>query len=594
MNKTYLGICCSAHDPAIAIINNAGELIYAEAAERILQYKRGINTIADHYPFIAELLKQYVPDESLLYMAKSWSKPHHRNIRLARIGLPLIAPLARPFPRWRLITGRYDYMLRLQAHVFSFSGQNLLKVWKEKERKRAHEEYYDHHRCHAAAGAYSSYFDEAVVAVIDGYGEMTSTAFYRFNDGRLTPVPGIRKSKNSLGFFYSFLCAACGFNPELGEEWKVMGLAPYGEVVPELYERLSRLIPVRKGSFIHPGPSFDIAVYDQVIDAIINRGDHQYAVEDIACTGQQLFEDKMMECLNYLYGVTKTKNLVFVGGCALNSSCNGKISTKTPFENVYVHNAPGDDGTAVGAAILSYLSHNPVTALKRESFLSPYKGSFIPQRALTRAIEHCPFNYYLGEDKYRIAAQLISEGGIVGWVQGRAEFGPRALGNRSILADPRRRDIKDIINKRLKYRESFRPFAPSVLEEFGEEIFENCQVSYYMDKTLVIKPAYRDKIPGVTHVNGTGRLQTVTKELNEGYYQLLRAFHAITGIPVLLNTSFNLAGKPIVHSVDDMVASFFTSGISALIIEDYLFTKEPFNKEHYSHEASNNHLLRQE
>jgi carbamoyltransferase len=266
---------------------------------------------------------------------------------------------------------------------------------------------------------------------------------------------------------------------------------------------------------------------------------------------------------------------VLVGGCALNSACNGKIKERTGYENVYVYNAPGDDGTAVGAAILAFLQDHAAEAINRESLFCPYKGSFIDSRSLQKAIDNTPYHYDLGNNRYKIAAKLISTGHVIGWVQGQAEFGPRALGNRSILADPRNAAIKDIINKTLKYRESFRPFAPSVLETFGPEIFEDYQSSWYMDKTLKIKEAWQQRIQGVTHVNGTGRLQSVHQDINPGFFELISEFHKLTGVPVLLNTSFNLAGKPIVHSVNDIVASLYTSGLHAVIIEGHLFTKQP-------------------
>lgn len=588
MEPVYFGICCSAHDPAIAIINKQGELVFAEAAERSLQYKRGLNSIADHYPYIEKLMNQYMTDESFLVVAKSWSKQHHRNIKFAKSFLFLVSPLLRLFPRSKIIAERYDYMLKLQSHAFSFSGQMLMRTWKERFfakngfrflNSRLSQQYYNHHLCHAVSAAYASPYEEAVVAVIDGYGQNTSTGFYHFKNGKVSLVAGIRRSKNSLGFFYSFLCTACGFNPDLGEEWKVMGLAPYGKTIPELYAKLATLIPVINGRFANPSLGFDIALYDKIMAETIATDGAPYDVKDIACTGQQVFEDKMMESLTYLHKKTGAVNLVLAGGCALNSSCNGKIAARTPFSNVYVYCAPGDDGTAAGAALLAFLKENPVSAVNRKSFFSPYKGAVIDEKALQKSVENSPFCYYVGERKGAVAAKLISEGHIIGWVQGAAEFGPRALGNRSILADPRNPEIKDIINRKLKYREGFRPFAPSVLEEYGKEIFDDYQPSYYMDKTLRIKDSYWHKIPGVTHVNQTGRLQTVTKELNPAYYELISAFHKLTGVPVVLNTSFNLSGKPIVHNMDDIMASLYTSGLTAVVVNDYLFTKEPYTTE---------------
>ncbi len=332
MKEIHFGLCCSAHDPAIAIVSDDGELLFAEAAERNLQYKRGLNMVADPVPFISRLMQEYIAPDARLNIARTWSKGHHRNIRLAMSGMRLLHPMLRRVPSLRLLTDRYDYMLKLQSHSFAFSGQNLLREWKEKygtqDRRipQPKEKYFNHHLCHAAAAAYASPFENALVAIIDGYGELTSTAFYRFDKEGLHPITSIKKSRNSLGFFYSFLCAACGFDPDLGEEWKVMGLAPYGRLLPDLYDRLSSLIPVKNGRFATPGRFFDIALYDRLMHRAISEGRLAYEVQDIACTGQRLFEDKMMECLTSLHKLESSNNLVLAGGCALNSSFNGKIA----------------------------------------------------------------------------------------------------------------------------------------------------------------------------------------------------------------------------------------------------------------------------
>lgn len=597
MKTLYFGICCSAHDPAIAIINDHGELVFAEATERSLQYKRGLNALPDHYPYITNLLDKYDDGATRLIVSKNWSLKHQVSIKVGDFLLWAIKPLVDLFPRSEFIQ-RYKYMLRLQAHSFSFSGSNLVREWKRKKldggknnqrgRIDIRKVFVDHHLCHAAAAAFSSPFDEADVAVVDGYGELTSTAFYQFKDNRLRKIKAIGNSKNSLGFFYSFLCSACEFNPELGEEWKVMGLAPYGKVIPELYDKMSRLIPVVKGAFAKPSFFFDIALYDELLQSMVANNGSKYKQVDVACTGQKVFEDKMIESLRYLKKTTRGKNLILVGGCALNSSCNGKLKENTAYENVFVYNAPGDDGTAVGAAVIAYMQDKS-NSVNRQSLVSPYKGTAIEANKLRRVVDNSAHCYELKEDKYYVIAKLLSEGKIIGWVQGRAEFGPRALGNRSILADPRHEDIKSTINQKLKYRENFRPFAPSVMDEYGDEIFENYQASLYMDKTLPIKPHYQDKIKGVTHVNGTGRVQSVRKEMNPDFYRLIDEFRKLTGVPVLLNTSFNLAGKPIVHTAEDAIASFFSSGLNALVINNYVISKDPLAFEKC--EKLNNNVL---
>jgi carbamoyltransferase len=266
--------------------------------------------------------------------------------------------------------------------------------------------------------------------------------------------------------------------------------------------------------------------------------------------------------------------LVLSGGCALNSSWNGQILDRTRFERLHVFSAPGDDGNAVGAAFLAYDRDNPGT-IPRAEFSTPYLGSSMSQQVLKNLLEfdrsgkvgHYP------ETIHEVAAKAISDGKIVGWVQGRAELGPRALGNRSILADPRLSDIKDRINSRVKFREEFRPFAPAILHTHGSEYFENYQLSPYMERTLRFRDSVIDKVPGVVHVNGTGRLQTVRREWNPRFYDLIEAFRQLTGVPLVLNTSFNIMGKPIIHSVEDAIAVFHTTGLDALVIGDHFFEK---------------------
>ncbi|CAM4218653.1 carbamoyltransferase [Zobellia nedashkovskayae] len=586
--STYIGLCCSAHDSAIAIIDKTGKIVFAEAGERSLQIKRALNCIPDHYPFISKLTNKYVDLSSDVLISKNWSSNHQRNIKMAKIGIDIIKPILFLSPLAE-ITRKYEFMLSLQNHMFSFSGQNLKRVLEQKKEGYIliKERNFDHHLCHASAGFYSSPFSNADIAVIDGYGEMTSTAFFSANDNKLKKIKSIPDSKNSLGFFYSYLCKACGFDPDMGEEWKVMGLAPYGRLNPKLYESLSKLLPVKKGAFTKPYLTFDIADYDRLISESLQND--EIKPEDIAFTGQKIFEDKMFLCLNELHAQTNSKNLVLVGGAALNSSCNGKIIQNTAYQNFFVYNAPGDDGTAVGAAILAFLSENHVSKLQRNLLSSPYLGNTISKNKLQKLTKNTPYNYDLKSNSEVILALLISRGYIVGLVRGKSEFGPRSLGHRSILADPRDSKIKDVINKKLKYRENFRPFAPSILHEYGPQIFENYEYSPYMERTLKIRQEFQKKIPGVTHINGTGRLQSVTRENSPDYYKLIQEFYKITGIPVLLNTSFNVAGKPIINDVDDICAALYTTGLDAILIENILLTKKPI--QNYLDEKFNCDLL---
>ena len=416
-------------------------------------------------------------------------------------------------------------------------------------------------------------------AIIDGYGEFGSTAFFSYRNGRLELLHPRRSVRNlersSLGFFYSLVCGLCGFDSLKGEEWKVMGLAPYGRLDPEFYGLLRPLLKVQ-GLQLVSGVS--LAEEKRLIKKLkeLRRRPEQHpsTAANLAFTGQQVFGEVMRELLHELYDRGLSKNLVLGGGCALNSSYNGRILAETGFTALHVPSAPADDGNSVGAALLAYYQDHPEASAPQKR-MSPYLGSGISTE--TRA-NFLRFNSaqrvrQLGDAVIEETAKLLAQGKIVGWMQGRAEFGPRALGNRSILADPRSPQMKDRINGRVKFREEYRPFAPSILHEYGPEYFEDYQMSPYMDRTLKFRPEVCDRVPAVVHEDGTGRLQSVTPELAEKYYRLIQAFHKLTGIPMLLNTSFNIMGKPIIHSVEDAVGLFYTTGLDALVIDDILCEK---------------------
>ena len=262
------------------------------------------------------------------------------------------------------------------------------------------------------------------------------------------------------------------------------------------------------------------------------------------------------------------------GGCALNSSYNGTVIERTEFDQLHVPCSPGDDGCALGAALLSYQNENPRVGLDGD-FGSPYLGSTMSQSSVDRlaGLARVPGLRRFPGTIHREAARRLAAGKILGWVQGRSEFGPRALGNRSILADPRLPNMKESINSRVKFREEFRPFAPAILDEYGDEYFEDYQVSRYMERTLRFRDSVKGRVPAVVHVDGTGRLQTVKKQWNTRFHALLTAFFELSGVPVLLNTSFNVMGRPIVHSVEDILGAFYSTGLDAVVIEDYLIEK---------------------
>lgn len=583
MKRNYIGFANSFHDSAIAIVNERGELMFAEATERYLQHKRSIGVPTDLFKRAAELVREFCDPDAEIVFAFSWSE---EAARLMQQGLTGTAQAAQ---QYKSVFGELSGLLKRQLAGQSFFFRSQLAMatepgylleydlsqtdgWAGKSIRRR---YFDHHLTHAAAGCYSSDFDKALCAVIDGFGERSSFACFRYQDGKLEEI---KQEKNggwaSLGMFYGMICESCGFGHLSGEEWKVMGLAPYGAHDPELYALLREMIRVN-GLRIEFAPPARMAQLQQALFDL--RRDKKQPVIDsanMACAGQKVFTEVLFEFLSNLHGTGFSDNLVLGGGCALNSSANGKVLSHTPFRQLHVYSAPGDDGNAVGAALLAYYEDHPQVR-PRSGFLSPYLGSRMNPETLDNAVRFGGLNklVHCGDDAPRRAAQLLAQGKIIGWVQGRAEFGPRALGNRSILADPRSRSVKETINARVKFREEFRPFAPSILHEYGPAYFEQYQESPYMERTLRFRDSVVDKVPGVVHEDQTGRLQTVKREWNPRYHALISEFHRLTDIPLVLNTSFNVMGKPIAHSVEDALAVFFTSGLDAMFVDDMLIEK---------------------
>jgi carbamoyltransferase len=594
MATYYVGLAASFHDPALAIVSPDGEVLFAEAQERHLQDKRAYNAVPDHLLRTPKLIREYCGSGAEIVVAVTWSRRVLKSLWAASlVDVPGIGVLFRPANDFFL--ARRDHLVwpwpnfnvlrKSMLSTLTLTGSNIGALrgagYKVTGIRRM-----DHHLTHAASACFTSPFDTALCAVIDGYGEWSSAGFYAYRDGTITPLrrqqSPLAQSTGSLGMFYSKVCALCDFDAVQGEEWKVMGLAPYGQPDPELHDLLRPLVKADGLQLRNPDAS-DTGRRLSAIKRLMQEAKRDPDPEvyckrraGLALAGQQIFREVATGILTALHAEQPNDNLAFGGGCALNSSFTGQITRTTPFRAVHVPMAPGDDGNALGAALLAWSADHPSRPLPRRGVMPPYLGSKASGLALERLagfgafprIQHLP-----GGKIVTRTAELLARGRVIGWFQGRAEFGPRALGNRSILADPRNPGMKDRLNDRVKFREEFRPFAPSILDKHGPEWFEDYQFGPYMERTLVFRPEVRTRVPAVVHEDYTGRLQSVTRELNPRYFDLISAFNALTGVPILLNTSFNVMGKPIVHTVEDAVAVFTTSGLDALAIEDYLIEK---------------------
>jgi len=444
----------------------------------------------------------------------------------------------------------------------------------------------EHHMSHAAHAFYTSPFEESAILTIDGVGEWSTTSIGYAKNNSIKITNDIRWP-HSLGMFYSAFTYFLGFKVNEGE-YKLMGLSAYG--TPKYYDLiLDNLIDVKDDGSIHLNMKYFAFTYDKVMTnkkfselfGISPKTKDEKTLQihfDIGASAQKVLEDIILKIINHIYNKTKMKNLCFGGGVALNGVANYKILKEGPFDNIHIPPSPGDAGSAVGAAqYLYYIYHkNSKDISKNNTQLiqeNVYVGPSFSDDEIRKFLDSkkIPYKSFDRESLLEKTAQLISDGNIVGWYQGKMEWGPRALGNRSILADPRREDMKDILNRKIKHRESFRPFAPSILEEYASDYFEIDVPSPYM---LMVSPVKRPKdIPAVTHVDGTGRLQTVSKESNSLYYDLINEFYKITGVPVIINTSMNVMGEPIVNTPKEAYQMIVKTDMDYIIMGNNLVRK---------------------
>ncbi len=438
--------------------------------------------------------------------------------------------------------------------------------------------YLEHHQAHAASAFFVSPFENAAILTWDGTGEETTTLFCQGRGNKIKVLKRI-KLPHSLGQFYSAVTNYLGFSMETGDEWKVMGLAAYGK--PKYYDFFADKVLTTNGSGdFH----YDIKVLDhhmarhyQFSETIVKElGPGRLKEEeltehhwDIACSAQRVVEDTAIYLAKEIKEMTGEENLCMAGGVAFNSVMNGRIFHETPFKGFYVQPAAGDAGGSLGAALMIWHQKlgNPRKFVMNHSYWGPKFSNEECQEALNEA--GLKYETLADEELLPRLAKMISEGAIIGWFNGRMEWGPRALGARSFIADPRRADMREILNHKVKLREWFRPLAPSMLEEKGNEVFGKEHHDPFMITVIEVADEYKSKIPAVVHVDGTARPQMVSKKTNPRYWNLINEFKKITGIPMLLNTSFNVQ-EPIVCTPSDAINTFRNANFDALVLENNL------------------------
>ncbi len=547
----YLG--GPGHDSAVAIAVD-GKLKFAIAEERLTRLKQDAS-----FPIKAIqacLGFQGITIQEVDQMVFGW--PELKQHFATSLSLSLKGALKESIP---------VHALNYYRSLNSRNVKRFIEAYGLRPKKIVH---IDHHLAHAYSVLPYLEHTRSLIFVVDGRGIKESTSVYLKKGLDLELIKRIN-FPNSLGLYYAEMTSMCGFR-KYSDEWKVMGLAPFGKKTFDLEHLISsangnhmvnhkQLLNVEK--LILNGKTI---VRPNTDEAAI----HDTDLKDLAHSAQFHYEQTILNFIKFYTEKYNIKSIGMAGGVGLNCKANGYVMRELELEEFFIQPAATDDGTAIGAALYPFSK----TGTLQKATFDPYLGNMYTNEEIKMVLDkyHLTYNYI--ENVEADAAKELAEEKLIGWFQGRDEFGPRALGNRSILSDPRTAEMKEKVNEVVKYRENWRPFAPSMLEENAEEILQNIKSSPYMILTDYAKDTYADKIPAVVHVDGTLRPQTVSKDTNPRYWNLINEFKKITGVPVVMNTSFNLKGEPNVSHPTDAVRTFFTSGLDILYLGNYKVSKK--------------------
>lgn len=566
-----LGINAFHADSSAALIKN-GEVIFATEEERFTRKKHWAGLPIQSIKFCLDAEKINIKDVSTICIGRD--------------------PKAKIFNKIKYIFS--DPKSALSMFKQRFSNKNDLSSINDKIREVfgfcPDIQFIEHHRAHLASAFFSSPFEESTIVSIDGSGDF-STIMIAVGNGNKIRVIESQDFPVSLGIFYSAFTQFLGF-PYYGDEYKVMGLSPYGK--PTFLNELRKIIWTEKKEILkwdndffdlnngalsyknnYPIVSkmFNHKQFERFFGKTRNSNEElSQTHKDLASSVQKRTEEIIFEVLERSFKQTGITNLCIAGGVAQNSVANGKILKMTSFKNLYIPSAGHDAGISMGAA--QYHFFNNLSNKRIEPLFNANLGLEFSNNEIKSFIDNYELKSKFVEDNklFKIIAKCLSDGLVVGFFDGQAEFGPRALGSRSILADPRNPEAQKLLNEKIKKRESFRPFAPSVLDEFGDEYFENYQITPFMERVLPIKKDKAKLIPAVTHVDGSGRLQSVNKNLRPRYHKLITEFYNITGIPILINTSFN-ENEPVVNSPKHAIDCFLRTNLDILVLGNYILKK---------------------
>lgn len=568
--KIILGLNAYHADSSAAIFLN-GELIAATEEERFRRIKHWAGFPSEAIKFCLNEVGCTLADVEAITIGRDPSAKKTNKATFV-FKYPLVAKTL-----WSQRSANKDDILLLHEQFRKVEPEVDVDLVKSKIR------FIEHHRSHLGSAFFSSPFDEAAILSIDGSGDFTTTMLGRGKGTQIEVLESV-DFPASVGLFYTAFTQYLGF-PHYGDEYKVMGLAPYGEA--QYVNKVAQLLPLNEsGLFEWPSTAYNfkngVVSYPDNLPTVAplfgqrfielfgparQKGDEltQYHM-DIAASVQRHTEHVIFHVLKRLHELTGLERVCIAGGVAQNSVANGKITRNTPFKEIYIPSAGHDAGISMGSA--QYHWHHDLGHDRVAPIFSAYTGSQFTDAEIAAYLDGegvAYTRYSADEELYHVVSDALVDGAVIGWFSGRAEFGPRALGARSIIVDPRREDAKELLNSKIKRRESFRPFAPSILSEHVGEWFELDESVPFMEKVFPIRPEKQAEIPAVTHVDGSGRLQSVYKDVAMRYHALISAFKVKTGVPILLNTSFN-ENEPIVNAPEHALACFRRTSMDMLVL----------------------------
>lgn len=566
-NKYILGIACGYHDSSACLVKD-GKVLGAVEEERFTGIKHDSSFPTNA---IQWLYKEFKITGAEVSVVSFYENP---TLKLERIEeTTKRGGLLQYFKRNAILKENKQNYKETERKIYEITNDDIILA------------YGDHHLSHLAYSYYTSPFDRTAILSVDGVGEWETTVLAFAEKNKITKIQNI-KFPHSLGMIYSAFTAFLGFKPNEGE-YKVMGLAPYGN--PNVYTKhFKELIKeTEDGGF---EINMDYFTYDYSNNSMFNEklglllgipnrlpeDRLEQCHKDLAATIQSQYEYYFFRLLNKMFATNPSNNICLSGGCAYNGTANGKITNETPYKQLWIPPAPSDAGSAIGCALEYYYTHteNVVRVDNTNPYLGPWNSNDEIKEELDKYETDIWYEYKNHSELIPIISKQITDGNVIGWYEGRMEFGSRALGNRSILGNPRDPQMKSRINRVIKKREGFRPFAPIVKEEDRLKYFDYKLLVPYMNQVVKVKSEYRDNLPAITHVDGSARIQTLNNKQHRRMYSLLNQLQIDNGYPIVLNTSFNLKDKTIVNSPKDAIETFLDCEMDTLVLGNYIVKKK--------------------